>query len=104
MLVVDDDRSIRVLIRDVLSDDYEVLIAADGYDAMRVFEQHGDEIAAIITDVQMPGIDGGQLVEWLKKRAAHLPIIVMSGHTGGVPVDAFVTATERGVAAEAVRY
>lgn len=87
MLVIDDERSIRVLIRDVLSDDYEVLIAAGGDDAMRVFEQHGDEIAAVITDVRMPGIDGGQLVEWLKERAAHLPIIMMSGHTGSVPVE-----------------
>lgn len=87
MLVVDDERSIRALMRDVLSGDYEVLIAADGYEAMRVFEQHAERVAAVITDVQMPGIDGGQLVEWLKERAAHLPIIMMSGSTGGVPVE-----------------
>lgn len=87
MLVVDDERSIRALIRDVLSRGYKVLTAAGGDDAMRMFEQHAGEIAAVVTDVQMPGIDGGQLVEWLKERAAHLPIIMMSGHTGNVPLE-----------------
>ncbi len=86
MLVVDDDRSIRALIRDGLSENYEVLTAADGYDAMRTFEHHAECVAAVVTDVQMPGMDGEQLVGWLKERAAHLPIIMMSGDAGSVPV------------------
>jgi len=89
VLVVDDDRSIRALIRDVLNGDYEVRTAADDCDAMRAFEHHAERVAAVITDVQMPGIVGRQLVEWLKERAERLPIIMMSGHAGVVPRQPF---------------
>lgn len=65
ILVVDDEAPIRNLISNLLSGEYEVLTAADGLEARSVIESVGGQLAAIITDVQMPRMDGRTLLEWL---------------------------------------
>ncbi len=57
ILVVDDEPSIRGLVRDVLeAEGHEVLLAEDGYAALRMVEQHRPD--CIVLDVMMPGLDG----------------------------------------------
>jgi len=87
ILVVDDYASTRNALSDLLSDDYEVLAAADGLEAMRCYAEHGSRIVAVITDVQMPRVNGRQLLEWLHQQAADLPVILMSGHKGQAAVE-----------------
>lgn len=60
-----------------------MLLAADGLEAMACYELHAESIAAVITDVRMPRVNGRELVEWLHRRRPRLPVIVVSGHTGG---------------------
>lgn len=83
ILVVDDEERFRNLIRSFLSEDYDVLLAADGRDAMESYELHAGCIAAVITDVQMPWVNGWELVEWLYRQRPRLPVVVVSGHAGG---------------------
>lgn len=80
ILVVDDDERVRELIHSFLIKDYDVLLAADGAEAMDSYELHAGRIAAVITDVRMPRVGGRELVEWLHRRRPQLPVIVMSGH------------------------
>ncbi len=82
ILVVDDYAHTRNMLSDLLSDDYQVLTAVDGLEAMHYYTEHGSRLVAIISDVEMPRVNGRQLVEWLQQQAANVPVILMSGYTG----------------------
>ena len=86
ILVADDDAQERNLLFDLLSDNYEVLLAADGLDAMHLFEANRERIVAVITDVQMPRLNGAELIEWLHGRKPQLPVILLSGDFGDVEI------------------
>lgn len=64
ILVVDDSATDRLLIQKMLNS-YDVITAGDGYEAMRMIEEHKD-IDLIILDLNMPGMDGFQVLEALK--------------------------------------
>jgi two-component system response regulator FixJ len=78
--VVDDDEAVR----DALGD----LLAALGY-SVRTFESADDFIenkgavgaACLITDMQMPGMTGLELMEHLTQTGVTIPVIVVSAHT-----------------------
>jgi two-component system, chemotaxis family, chemotaxis protein CheY len=68
LLVVDDEADIRDTLRDALEDEgYDVLVANDGEDALRVMSAHREEIAVVILDVIMPNVDGNQVYERMKR-------------------------------------
>jgi two-component system chemotaxis response regulator CheY len=73
ILVVDDDQSLRELLRLHLSSaGYEVFTAADGIEAGYAVLRHPPDL--IITDVQMPHMDGFQFIEALRSDSS-LPVI-----------------------------
>jgi CheY-like chemotaxis protein len=76
ILVVDDDQSLRELLRLHLSSaGYDVITAADGIEAgYAVLRSHPD---LIITDVQMPHMDGFQFIEALRSDKSVPPIPVV---------------------------
>ncbi len=63
ILVVDDDSTIRDVIRDVLGPSYDVEFATDGRDATIKIEN--DPFDLLVVDYHMPGFDGKQLYEWI---------------------------------------
>ncbi|MCK6626261.1 MAG: response regulator [Anaerolineae bacterium] len=79
LLVVDDYAHTRDMLTDLLSEIYEVLPAADGLEAMHYYSEHRSRIVAVISDVEMPRVNGRQLVEWLQQQGVDVPIILMSG-------------------------
>jgi two-component system cell cycle response regulator len=92
VLAVDDQRYFRELIEGLLTDDgYEVVTASSGEAALHVFEREDFDI--VITDLVMPGIDGNQLVERIKKRSPDQEIVMV---TGVVDVKAAVDAMKQG--------
>ncbi|NMA65728.1 MAG: EAL domain-containing protein [Clostridiaceae bacterium] len=64
ILVVDDSAPDRLIIKNLLTE-YEVLTANDGLEAMRLIDEH-DDINLIILDLNMPEMDGFQVLEKLK--------------------------------------
>ena len=82
VLVVDDDENVRVpLCRFLKRSGYETESAATGEDALEVARgMHPD---VIISDVAMPGMNGIDLCEQLKKESPDVPVILMSGWTSG---------------------
>ena len=80
VLVVDDEGSSRVAIRTVLAlHNYRVLTANDGVGALGVYSQKAADIDLVLTDVNMPVMDGVALTRALRRLRADLPVIVSTG-------------------------
>ncbi|MGI6684487.1 MAG: response regulator [Bacillota bacterium] len=80
ILVVDDSASDRLIIKSLLSD-YCILTACDGLEAMEMLEKH-DGINLLILDLNMPNMDGMQVLESLKEneRFRKLHTIILTNH------------------------
>jgi CheY-like chemotaxis protein len=82
ILVVEDDEAVREFIRLVLEDlGYRVIVAQDGQEGLDVYRQHQSEIAMVISDVVMPGMDGIELVCALRKLNPLVKCLLVSGYT-----------------------
>jgi two-component system, cell cycle sensor histidine kinase and response regulator CckA len=80
ILVVDDEENIRSIAEATLTNfGYEAVTAADGTEALAIYAQRRDEIAAVLTDMAMPYMDGAALARALKKIDPDIKIIAMSG-------------------------
>ena len=80
VLVVDDEAGVRDAVRLILeSAGYRVLLAADGAEALAMFAQNIGSIAAVLTDLTLPYLDGGALIRVLRNMGRGLPIIVSTG-------------------------
>lgn len=81
ILLVDDEPAIRSLIGMALVDaGYRVLQASNGNEALRVFDEHGQDIALVITDMRMPYVGGAELLAELQARRRTLKCLGMSGY------------------------
>ena len=63
-----------------------MLEAADGEEALRLFERRGADIQLVLTDMVMPRMGGRELGERLRELSPDLKIIYMSGYTDDVLV------------------
>ena len=67
LLVVDDDVDLRSLAQIILEQSgYQVLVAADGRQALQIAQQDPDPIDLLLTDLVMPGMDGAELGRQLR--------------------------------------
>ena len=79
ILVVDDESRIRKLIKDFLrQENYAVLEAEDGEDALNIFEQNKNKIDLIILDVMMPKFDGWSVLRKIRQDNTQIPIIMLT--------------------------
>ena len=80
ILVVDDDETVRQVVRAVLTaDGYAILDAPDGHKALNLWASLGGYIDLVLTDFNMPGMSGTDLAVTLWAQDAHVPVIYMSG-------------------------
>lgn len=80
VLVVDDSAQLRMLLEAMLQKTYKVYAAADGLSAL-MWLSNGNIPDIIITDIQMPNIDGKELIRILHNNVLHndIPVIVLTG-------------------------
>jgi CheY-like chemotaxis protein len=82
VLVVEDEDSVRDLVRQILEDHgHAVLTARHGRDAMQIADRYERPIDLLVTDVVMPEMGGGELVERLAARRPSLKVLYISGYT-----------------------
>lgn len=86
VLVVDDDEAIRALLRRVLSKEYDVVEAVDGYEASELLGTMNAP-SLIICDVAMPRVDGFSLARMLKTKQATRTVPVMFLTARNSPTD-----------------
>ncbi|MGA1862252.1 response regulator [Deferribacter thermophilus] len=78
VLVVDDDPSIRLLLRDELSDlGLNVMTAVDGEEALISFEENNIDL--IVLDLSMPKLEGDKVLEVIAKKS-EIPVIIYSAN------------------------
>lgn len=94
VLVVDDSAAMREAVAKALADEYEIIMAENGLQALEKVTQHQD-IICIIMDLMMPHLDGLKTTHILKANFAtyHLPIIIL---TSQIAVEDMVLSVEMG--------
>lgn len=81
ILLVEDEPAVRQLFAQALvRAGYRVLEAKNGQEAMKVFDQSGDTIDLLLTDLRMPYMGGTELVQHLRARRSTLKLICVSGY------------------------
>ena len=79
ILVVEDDLDLREAIVDTLEiEDYQVLQAGNGQDALAILET--ENIALVVSDVNMPQMDGYQLLRKISVQWPSLPVLIMTAY------------------------
>lgn len=82
VLLVDDDPLVRELLRQILSGaGYRVIEAAGGEEARTHAERHEGPIHLLLTDVEMPGMNGRRLADPVMAGRQETKVLLMSGHT-----------------------
>ncbi len=77
VLVVDDDAMTRQTLSIALADDYETVTAKDGREALDLFTR--EDIDIILSDLDMPGMSGIELLEEISKSESAPPVIIITG-------------------------
>lgn len=82
VLLVEDDVTNQLVVSRLLGRlGHQTEIAADGRAALEAFDRAGGRFDLVVTDLQMPHMDGTELIEQLRARVPALPIIVLTAHT-----------------------
>ena len=95
VLVVDDQEINRDVLGMILEDDYELIYACDGLEAVEKIETNQDRLSLIMLDLIMPKMDGFQVLAYVRgsKNLSRIPIIVLTAEK-----DAELRALQMGAA------
>ncbi len=78
LLIADDESKLRQLLSDFFkSEGYEVALAADGREALEIFNAAPEDVSLIILDVMMPYVDGWRVCKEIRK-TSRVPIIMLT--------------------------
>src|SRR6056297_1236452 len=92
ILVIDDERSIRNTLKDILEyEKYEVDLAEDGKKGINKVKQ--GEYDIVLCDIKMPGLDGIEVLEQIHSLASDTPVVMISGHGN---IDTAVESIKKG--------
>lgn len=96
ILVVEDNTDARLFLQRSLEDEYHVLPAANGKEALRLLTKN-DGVSIIVSDVMMPVMDGIELVRQIRKdiRFSHIPVILLTAKSSEEDI---VAGLQEGVA------
>ncbi len=81
ILYVEDNDDVREQTQKLLSNFFdEIIIAIDGKDGLKKFEEHKDSLNIVFTDINMPNMNGIEMLEGIRKINTTIPCIVISAH------------------------
>jgi DNA-binding NtrC family response regulator len=81
VLIVDDDSSLRRVMRWALRNaGFQVLEYPNALQALTALNELSDEVSVVVSDIDMPGMDGLALARVIAKRMPGLPVLMISGH------------------------
>lgn len=81
ILFVDDEEAIlEIAYEHFQNQGYHVLTARNGREAVEIFENNNHVIDCCFTDINMPGMDGLELAEYLRNHDNTIPVVIMTGY------------------------
>lgn len=94
ILVVDDKEIFRAELRNFLSSDkdYEILEAAGGDEAIESIKRRNGDLPLVITDYQMPVMNGIELTKWIKSTFPEIKVILISNYDRSIIEEAALAA------------
>ncbi|MBR5359907.1 MAG: amino acid permease, partial [Lachnospiraceae bacterium] len=80
ILIVDDEMINREILGNIMRDEYQILYAMDGIEALEQIRKHSDDLALIMMDLNMPRMNGVELIGRLKEEPdlRNIPFIVLA--------------------------
>ncbi len=80
ILIVDDSEFNRAILTEILQDDYEIVEAECGEDALDMLEEYGMGITLVLLDIIMPGMDGFEVLKFMAEEhwLSDIPVIMIS--------------------------
>ena len=79
ILYVEDDELAQKLLMRVLSRRFnKIFSASDGKEGLEIYQNKSSEIDLIITDIQMPNLDGLEMAKQIKRQNSNIPIVITS--------------------------
>ena len=92
VLVIDDERSIRNTLKDILEfEKYSVELAEDGFKGLELLQSK--EFDVVLCDIKMPGMDGIEVLQKIEEIKPDTPVIMISGHGN---IDTAVESIKKG--------
>ena len=92
ILVIDDERSIRNTLKDILEfEKYQVELAEDGFKALELLQTKDFDV--ILCDIKMPGMDGIEVLQKIEELKPDIPVVMISGHGN---IDTAVESIKKG--------
>ncbi len=92
ILIIDDERSIRSTLREILEyEKYEIVEANDGAEGLALLKK--EDFDLVMCDIKMPKMDGMEVLSAASELKPDLPLIMISGHGS---IDTAVEATKKG--------
>lgn len=85
ILIAEDSNFFRNQVKSYMTESgYDVIEGEDGAIAWELLQEHGDEITIVVTDIEMPNMDGFELTETIRKdsRFSNIPIIALTTLAG----------------------
>jgi len=90
VLVVDDEKSVRLAARELLERlGFQVALANDGEEGLQTYVQKAKLVRAVLVDWAMPRMNGTEMARELRKLGAKLPVIITSGFDENVAMKTF---------------
>jgi len=80
ILIVDDEERFLDSLKALLSDEFEVLSAANGKEGLRLLKSNS-KIALILLDLDMPVMNGVEMLERLRKKNSNISVLVITGRS-----------------------
>ena len=92
ILVIDDQKSIRNTLKDILEyEKHEVVLAENGLQGLELFDN--DKFDIVLCDIKMPEMDGLEVLQKIMEKSSDTPVIMISGHGN---IDTAVDAIKKG--------
>lgn len=89
ILIVDDSEMNRSILSDILNDEYEILEACDGLQAMEILNKYSNDISLVLLDIVMPRMDGFSVLSKMNENRLieTIPVIIISSENASLYVE-----------------
>lgn len=89
ILIADDTKLNHHILRDILSNNFEIISAMGGAEALQILNEKGKEISLLLLDIMMPDVDGFAVLEGLRESnlIEEIPVIMISANTEAATIN-----------------